>query len=1060
MQKFTIKQNFCLGIIFMVIEFMASDLNAQGLTTRSKSGESITIDRIELMPNMPAPYEMRDWKQVAIGYDELVFDLELTGDYLPLIFIRTNNINYPEHESFGLHTVVGTPYQTNGEGINVLPAVISASLVGIDKSSQNGNNWVLMCEEYFNKRPQENVYLNHPSTSSGNDWWYETMPNIFFYQLYDMYPGTGDFEYQFSTVADRWLEAVVAMGGSATPWTAPYMNYRAWYLSSMTPNSSGVTEPEAAGAIAWILYNAFVETDENKYLAGAEWAIEFLVNYTGNPSYELQLPYGAYIAARMNAEIGTSYDIQKLTNWCFTPTGNVRNWGATLGNWGGYDCDGLIGEATDLGYAFIMNGFEQAGALIPMIRYDDRFARILGKWMLNVSNASRLFYPNYLPDENQDSEEWAHQYDPNSYIAHESMRETWLGISPYATGDAISGNWGETNLALYGSSHVGIFGAIIDTTNIPMVLRLDLNKTDYFQNNSYQTYLYFNPYQEEQLVELDLGNDSFDLYDAVSNNILDTYVTGLTMIPIPADSAVLLVLAPAGGILTYDLNKTLINGVVVDYNSGLTVENYPPRIKCLSADKQIVSNGESAGIFCAAEDLDNDNITYTWSANAGTINGNGTTITWIAPDITGTQIITCIIDDGNSGQSSAELSIEVVEFINYDPVISDIIADPRKVDLNAVSQIICSASDENNEELTYTWSSNGGTISGNDDQINWTAPGTEGTYKIFCIVEDQHNGQAIDSISMLVRDFSFQQSGDLVGYYPFNANANDESGFNNNGTAYGATLTNDRFGNPNSAYYFDGINDYILVPNSTILNFQESITLNFLMKIESFYEREAYPISHGSWENRWKVSIVPEKTLRYTVKSDDGIKDLDTETILELDKFYNITCVYNGNDYEIYIDGKLNAFSTFSGLIKQTSIDLLFGQAFPEVSNYNFKGVLDEIRIYNYALSYNKIQYLYNINTSIDETLLKIEHKVILHQNYPNPFNKSTTIQFSVPKMQNVNITIYNQFGELISEPVNKKFEKGTYEIIFNAAKLAGGIYYYHIKAGDFSQTRKMVLIE
>ncbi len=63
MQKSTIKQNFCFGIIFMVIEFMASDLNAQELTTRGKSGESITIDRIELMPNMPASYEMRDWKE-------------------------------------------------------------------------------------------------------------------------------------------------------------------------------------------------------------------------------------------------------------------------------------------------------------------------------------------------------------------------------------------------------------------------------------------------------------------------------------------------------------------------------------------------------------------------------------------------------------------------------------------------------------------------------------------------------------------------------------------------------------------------------------------------------------------------------------------------------------------------------------------------------------------------------------------------------------------------------------------------------------------------------------
>jgi hypothetical protein len=143
--------------------------------------------------------------------------------------------------------------------------------------------------------------------------------------------------------------------------------------------------------------------------------------------------------------------------------------------------------------------------------------------------------------------------------------------------------------------------------------------------------------------------------------------------------------------------------------------------------------------------------------------------------------------------------------------------------------------------------------------------------------------------------------------------------------------------------------------------------------------------------------------------------------------------------------------------------DFSFQQSGDLVGYYPFNAnANDEIRIYNYALSYNKIQYLYNINinTSIYETLLKIEHKVILHQNYPNPFNKSTTIQFSVHAMQNVNITIYNQFGELISEPGNKKFEKGTYEIIFNAAKLAGGKYYYHIKAGDFCQTRKMVLIE
>ena len=65
------------------------------------------------------------------------------------------------------------------------------------------------------------------------------------------------------------------------------------------------------------------------------------------------------------------------------------------------------------------------------------------------------------------------------------MREQQFGVSPFATGDAINGGWGFTNLALYGASHVGILGGIIDTTNVPMVLRLDLLKTDYFGGAAY-----------------------------------------------------------------------------------------------------------------------------------------------------------------------------------------------------------------------------------------------------------------------------------------------------------------------------------------------------------------------------------------------------------------------------------------------------------------------------------------------------------------------------------------------------------------------------------------------
>jgi len=486
------------------------------------SAQQIDIPRIEAMPDIPNPYEMRDWKNVALGFDSLVFNLDAEGDYLPLIWTEPAGLNYPNHPRFGIHSYVGTDNQSSGEAITALPAVIGATLVGVDKSDQNGHNWVLMCEDFFNKRPEENVYLNGFITSSGNDWWYDTMPNVFFYQLYSLYPEQGEFQWQFNTVADRWLEAIEKMGGSAKPWSKPYMNYWAWMLATMSPVESNYKQPEAAGALAWILYDAYSETGREEYRIGAEWAMEFLSEWGTNPSYELQLPYGVYTAARMNAELGTRYDVQKLLNWCFTPDGNVRFWGMTLGNWGGYDCDGLFGEAVNDGYAFAMNGYEQAAALVPMVRYDDRFARAIGKWILHMANNSRYFYSTSLPAQNQDSEFWAYQYDPKGYIAYEALREEQAlsGIRPFATGDAMRGGWAATNLGLYGSAHVGILGGVIDTTNIEKILKLDVLKTDFFGQPAFPTYLIFNPFMVDTLVEINLPEGSFDIYDAVSNIVL------------------------------------------------------------------------------------------------------------------------------------------------------------------------------------------------------------------------------------------------------------------------------------------------------------------------------------------------------------------------------------------------------------------------------------------------------------------------------------------------------------------------------------------------------------
>ena len=307
------------------------------------------------------------------------------------------------------------------------------------------------------------------------------------------------------------------------------------------------------------------------YLRAAEWSMEFLVNLSSNPSYEMQLPYGAYAAAKMNAEIGTQYNIEKLLFWVFN-RGPLRGWGTIVDTWNTVDVSGLVGEANDTGddYAFQLNGVQQAGSLVPLVRYDKRFARAIGKWMLNVANATRLMYPGYLPSNLQDADAWSDANDPKGVIGYEALREKWQGSSPFSTGDAKKGGWAATNLSLYSTSSIGYLGSIVEKTNEEKILRLDLLKTDFFNDDAYPSYLLFNPYLATKSVVIDAGASPVDIYDVLTQTFIAQNVTGATSVNIPGDQAISIVLAPAGGTITYDNNKMLINGVVVDYGKVQT----------------------------------------------------------------------------------------------------------------------------------------------------------------------------------------------------------------------------------------------------------------------------------------------------------------------------------------------------------------------------------------------------------------------------------------------------------------------------------------------------------
>jgi len=565
-----------LGILLLISSgnLIKPFMSSNNLKTNSLR-EVGQIDRVLLMPNLPEPFNMRDWKQVARDYDSLYFNLSKTGTYLPLISLDTNLWGTTTRDVFKSPSYVG--YSMADEAINTMAAVLSATLVGIDKSNQSGYNWVEMCENWYNIGNGQDIYLNNLHAGSKTSFWYVLFPNLIFYQLAYYYPEIGNFQNQIRGVADRWFNACESMGGIVNPWTLPNFEYTAFDFSEMLPYYNGKwKEPDAAAAIAWLEYIAYMKYGDPKYLVAAEWCIQFLEQLTYNPLYEILLPYGAYITARMNAELGKDYDLNKIINWCFGPADSRGGWGVIAQNWGGYDVHGLHGSITDGGgYGFSMGTFENIGCLVPVVRYDDRYAQAIGKYVLNGANAARLFYGNGLDASHQDSEDWIEAYDPNNCVGYESLRKTWDGISPHATGDVNRNRYmdqtGPTNLGLYGSSHVGIFGGIIDTTNDEKILQLDCLITDYYHDEAYPTYLYYNPYNINKTVEIDLGPTASSLYNTITDNFLATHVSGITSFQLPADTAAVVVIVPADGVITYDGKMVLINDIIVDYNSDTVI---------------------------------------------------------------------------------------------------------------------------------------------------------------------------------------------------------------------------------------------------------------------------------------------------------------------------------------------------------------------------------------------------------------------------------------------------------------------------------------------------------
>ena len=127
---------------------------------------------------------------------------------------------------------------------------------------------------------------------------------------------------------------------------------------------------------------------------------------------------------------------------------------------------------------------------------------------------------------------------------------------------------------------------------------------------------------------------------------------------------------------------------------------------------------------------------------------------------------------------------------------------------------------------------------------------------------------------------------------------------------------------------------------------------------------------------------------------------------------------------------------------------------------YRFTDNTTTSGLYAYRLKQLDNDGTFKYSETIEVLVSQIPNDFSLNQNYPNPFNPSTTISYDIPKTSFVKISVYDILGKEIKVLVNEAKNPGYYETVFDARELAGGIYCFSIRAGDFTQNKKMLLLK
>jgi hypothetical protein len=312
---------------------------------------------------------------------------------------------------------------------------------------------------------------------------------------------------------------------------------------------------------------------------------------------------------------------------------------------------------------------------------------------------------------------------------------------------------------------------------------------------------------------------------------------------------------------------------------------------------------------------------------------------------------------------------------------------------------------------------------------------------------------------------SYVPTDGLVGWWPFNGNANDESGNGNNGTVIGATLTEDRFGNANAAYGFDGIDDLIEIGSAVgdfgisdftiscwVHDTSESNSGVLVAKRGAFGWGNFYELS---WDNAPVMEICQENSpTNYNYYINEGSF---------LNSWNHVVMVRSGQEVRLYLNCELIVAVPTANIQNIDNQDLLaFGGRYntdfsPSLAEL-FKGEIDDVGLWERALSDTEIlgfcdaNLCYEYITVTDTLIINLGptgFNPVTYSNtilmYPNPSNDQLTIDYGdYATLAGYTLKIFNSIGqEIHSANINQQQEvlplgtwggAGNYQVvIYNA---------------------------